>query len=165
MATLKQTFSRMSKREQVMVTTAAVILVIAALFLLVLAPFYSAIDKRSERVIRKSEDLAWMHSVAPELQAAPQVAGAPMGNPGESLVVLVDRTARDTGLSNSLTGQTPNGPNSIRVRFEGAAFDTLVMWMGQLVQQHGVHIDQVSLDRTGEPGLVNASFVLNRASA
>lgn len=162
--TLKQRLAALNARERAIVIGGGVLVLIVAVYLLVLSPFYRSLDARAQRLERKQADLSWMHSVASELQTA---GGAPAAAAptGESLVVLVDRTAREGGLANSLTGQTPTGSGGIRVRFENADFDTLVPWMGTLVQRHGVYIDQATIDRGEKPGLVNASFVLTRAGA
>jgi type II secretory pathway component PulM len=77
-------------------------------------------------------------------------------------VVLIDRSARECGLGASLTGQTPNGENGIRVRLEQAEFDKLVVCLGSLQQSHSVMIESANIDRTGKPGFVNASLVLTR---
>lgn len=80
-----------------------------------------------------------------------------------TLVVLVDRTARESGLSTALTGQTPAGQSAIRVRLESAAFDAMLQWLGTLQQAHAVSVESATIDRTAKPGLVDASLVLNRA--
>ena len=105
-----------------------------------------------------------MRSVAGEVQTLGANQPMDMGPAGESLVVLIDRTARECGLGTSLTGQTPNGETGIRVRLEAAAFDVLVKCLGNLQRAHSVSIESATIDRTGQPGLVNASLVLNRAS-
>jgi general secretion pathway protein M len=159
---LKDWFQTLKPRERVMVAGGAVVVVFAIIFM-GLAPFYKSIHTRSERVARKQGDLAWMRSVAPELQALGQ--NQVMAGPSnESLVVLIDRTARECGLGTALTGQTPNGATGIRVRLESAAFDVLVKCLATLQQAHAVTIESATFDRTAKPGLVNANLVLNRAS-
>jgi general secretion pathway protein M len=133
-----------------------------AIYLLALAPFYATINARAERVERKEADLAWMRSVAPEVQALGASLPVSAGPSNESLVVLVDRTAREAGLGTALTGQTPNGETGIRVRMEGAAFDTLITWLGNLQLNQAVSVESAQFDRTTTPGQVNASLVLNR---
>jgi type II secretory pathway component PulM len=49
------------------------------------------------------------------------------------------------------------------VRLEGADFDKLMVCLGTLQQAHAVNIESATIDRTGQPGLVNASLVLTRA--
>lgn len=161
---LKDWYYALKPRERLMVSAGAVVVVLVAVYSLGLAPFYRSLNERADRVARKEGDLAWMRSVASEVQmlGANQPAGA--GPSGESLVVLIDRTARECGLGTSLTGQTPNGETGIRVRLESAAFDVLVKCLANLQQVHAVSIEQASIDRTAQPGLVNANLVLNRAS-
>ena len=83
----------------------------------------------------------------------------------ESMVVLIDRKARECGLGAALTGQTPNGNTGIRVRLEGAAFDVVVRCLSNLQRSHAVDIESATFDRTARPGLVNASLILNRSSS
>jgi general secretion pathway protein M len=162
MQKLRDWFFSLQPRERVIVGAGAAIVPLVLLYMFALAPFYHAVSQRAERVAKKEGDLAWMRSVAPEmamLAASSPAADAPSG---ESLVVLIDRSARECGLGSALVGQTPNGETGIRVRLEAAEFDKLVVCLGTLQQAHSVNIEQASIDRTGKPGLVNASLVLSR---
>ncbi|HEX7116751.1 MAG TPA: type II secretion system protein GspM [Steroidobacter sp.] len=160
MQTLREWFGSLQPRERLVVAAGAVIVVVVALYML-LVPFYSAVDAQARRVAQKEGDLAWMRSVVGEIQALS--ANAPQAGPSnESLVVLIDRTARECGLGSALTGQTPSGANGIRVRLESAEFDKLVVCLANLSQSHGITIDSAAIDRTSQPGLVNASIILMR---
>lgn len=163
MQSLKTWFYGLKPRERVIIAGGAVLVLLTALYLFAFAPFYSAVAAREASVTQKKADLAWMRSVAGEMQVLG--ANQPMvATPtNESLVVLVDRTAREAGLSSALTGQTPNGETGIRVRLESAAFDQAMMWLANLELSHGVAIESATFDRTQTPGLVNANLVLNRA--
>jgi general secretion pathway protein M len=161
MQKLKDWFFSLQPRERALVLGGGVVLLLFAIYLLALAPFYSAVNSRAERVAKKQGDLAWMRSVGGEVLAlsASSTAAVPSN---ESLVVLIDRSARECGLGSSLTGQTPNGENGIRVRLEQAEFDKLVVCLGGLQQSHSVTIESANIDRTAKPGFVNASLVLTR---
>ena len=162
---LKSWFFSLNPRERVLVAVGSVLVVLVAIYTLALGPFYKALHDSSERVARKQADLAWLRSVVGEVQTLGANQPLSTAPAGESLVVLVDRTARECGLGTSLTGQTPNGETGIRVRLEAASFDVLVKCLGNLQQTHSVSIESATIDRTGQPGLVNASLVLNRASS
>jgi general secretion pathway protein M len=164
MQKLKDWFFGLKPRERLLVAGGAVIVVLVALYTLAIAPFYGAVNSRAERVAQKEGDLAWMRGVAGEMMARNATAPAPAAPSNESLVVLIDRTARECGLGAALTGQTPDGANGIRVRLEGAEFEKLVMCLATLQQAHSVTIESATIDRTAKPGLVNASLVLHRAS-
>lgn len=163
MQQIKTWYYGMQPRERLMVSVGGVLVLLTLIYLLALAPFYAAIDARAERVAKKEADLAWMRSVASDVIALSQDAPMAAAPSGESLVVLVDRAARECGLSSALTGQTPNGTSSIRVRLERAEFDKLVLCLANLQQTQAVGIESATIDRTSEPGFVNASLVLNRA--
>lgn len=157
-------FHSLKPRERYIVVGGGVLVVLVAVYVLALAPFYRALDSAAARVARKQGDLAWLQSVTPEFLTLSANAPPPAAASGESLVVLIDRAARECGLGESLTGQTPNGDSGIRVRLEGAAFDVLVTCIGNLERVHAVHIETAQFDRTAKPGLVNASLVFNRAA-
>lgn len=162
MQKLKDWFFSLQPRERALVTVGGILVLLAAVYLLVLAPFYQAVSASAERVEKKKGDLAWMRSVGGEVMALNASSPTAPGPSNESLVVLIDRTARECGLGAALTGQTPNGDNGIRVRLEQAEFDKLVVCLGSLQQSHSVNIESANIDRTGKPGFVNASLVLTR---
>lgn len=165
MQKLKDWFFSLKPRERLMVLGGGVLVALVAIWMLALAPFYAAVSSRAERAAKKEGDLAWMRSVSGELLALNASAPAAAAPSGESLVVLIDRAARECGLSSALTGQTPNGETGIRVRLESAEFDKLMVCLGTLQQAHAVEIESATIDRTAKPGLVNASLVLTRPGA
>ena len=69
MQKLKDWFYSLNPRERIIVSGGAVLIVLVALYTFALSPFYKALHERSERVARKQSDLAYMQSVAGELQA------------------------------------------------------------------------------------------------
>jgi general secretion pathway protein M len=150
----------LSQRERMLVLVAAGLVAVALLYLVLVLPLQSMTGRSEARVEQKSADLAWMRQVAPAVTAAAAAGGAADVATGESLVVLVDRTAREAGLGAALRDQSPNGEAGLRLRLEAAAFDTLVEWLGRLQQRHGVAIEAANFDATGNPGLVNASLTL-----
>ena len=52
--------------------------------------------------------------------------------------------------------------STVRVTFESAPFDSLVMWMGILQSQYGIQVDVASLDRLDTPGMVDAQLTVKR---
>jgi general secretion pathway protein M len=154
-------YKSLEQRERLLVNIGAGLMSITVLCFAILLPFNALVNSRVARVERKQQDLAWMQSIAPTLRA---FAAARPGAGGESLVVLIDRTSRQTGLSGAVTAQTPNGEHGMRVRLEAANFDSVIVWLGVLQQQHGVGVESASIDRTEKTGTVNASLVLTRAA-
>lgn len=131
--------------------------VVAALLLLyVVIQLDSSVSSAHKRIIKKQTDLAWMRTAAPELAAT----SSHVPN-GQSLLVLVDSSARESGLASSLAGSDPAGPGGLSVRLQKAPFDALLPWLARLSQQNGIRVDTASIETAGSPGLVNASLVLH----
>ena len=131
--------------------------VAALLLLYVVIQLDSSVSSAHKRVIKKQTDLVWMRTAAPELAATVGHVGAN----GQSLLVLVDSSARESGLAGSLAGSDPAGPGGLSVRLQKAPFDTLILWLSRLSQQNGIRVDTASIETAGSPGLVNAALVLH----
>lgn len=150
---IRDWYASLAERERRTVLTGAVV----AIVLLVVGgvwQLHAARSAASARVETKRADLAWMQAVAPRVQAMPR------GQSSESLPLLVDRTARDAGLAQALSGADPAGSGGLRVRFEAASFDALVTWLARVQQERGLVVESASVDGTDTEGLVNASLVL-----
>jgi general secretion pathway protein M len=150
------TLSSLSERERRMLIGGAV----AALLLLIfgiLLPLNRSVAHAQARLAQKHADLSWMQNVAPEIAAA----SPPPAASGEPLLVIVDRSARESGLAGALAGSEPGAPGSLSIRLEKAPFDSLVMWLARLARQNGVSVQSATIERAGAPGLVNAAIVLH----
>jgi general secretion pathway protein M len=156
-------YDRLAGRERRLVLIAGGFVAIALLWLLLVLPLHTITAKRAARVEKKTADLVWMRSMAPQVAAARNSGSTTSSN--ESLVVLIDRTARQAGLGSSLRDQSPNGAHSLRLRLESASFDSLVAWLALLQQQHGVAVETANVDVGSAPGLVNASVTVGQAGA
>ena len=152
-----ESFKALSPREQRLVFAALAIAVLLLVFG-VLIPLDRSVAHAQDRVAHKRADLKWMQEVAPELASST----LPSAARGESLLVIIDRSARETGLSSALSSE-PAGPGALAVRLQKAPFDTLVAWLGRLAQQSGVSVESATIERADAPGLVNAAIVLNGA--
>ena len=151
-----EALAALSPRERRLLLFGA-IAAVAILIFGILIPLDRSVAHAQERLTKKRADLSWMQSVAPQIALLPPAAAAN----GESLLVIVDRSARESGLASALSGSEPGGPGSLSVRLEKAPFDALVGWLARLAQQNGVSVDSAVIERTGAPGLVNANIVLH----
>jgi len=134
---------------------------IAAALLLILAivlPLQRSVGAGQQRLERKRDDLVWLRSMAPQLVGLRNGGPPPLR---ESLVVLVDRTARQASLDKALVGSQPSGDGGLNVRFEQTPFDTLVAWLAPLRESYGVRVDSAVVDAGNAVGTVNASLVLH----
>ena len=156
-------FDNLSERERNLVYAAGALVAVALVYLVLVLPFQTSGKRMAARVAQKTAALAWMQASAPQAMAAAGAAQA--GGGGDSLVVLVDRTAREAGLGNSLRDQSPDGNNGLRLRIEAASFDALITWLASLQQQYGVSIESATVGASTAPGFVNATLSLKHAGA
>jgi general secretion pathway protein M len=149
--------SNLNERERRTVMIGGALAVVVLIVGVVL-PLNSSVSKTQDRIGQKQADLTWMKTVGPELANSGPVAQKPTSQ--ESLLVVVDRAARESGLGSSLTNSEPSGPGRLRVRLEKAQFDILVGWLARLSEQHGIGVESATVDNAGAPGIVNAGLVL-----
>jgi general secretion pathway protein M len=153
---MREWFDNLSERDRRIVTWGgAAVLVLVLLGIIV--PLNRNIALARERVTRKQADLQFIQSVAPQLASA----GPASGNAsGADLVVLIDSSARESGLGKSLSNSQPTGDKGLRIRLDRVPFDSMVAWLSRLSQQHGVRVESAEIEFAGEAGLVNAGLVL-----
>jgi general secretion pathway protein M len=148
-------FNALSVREQRMVKLVAALAVVV--LLVGIFSLDRSVSHTQQRLTKKRADLTWMQGAAPEIALA---APPPAAN-GESLLVIVDRSARESGLASALAGSEPGANGALAVRLEKAPFDSLIAWLARLAQQNGVSVDSANIEKAGAPGLVNAAIVLH----
>jgi len=154
-------FQAQSPRDQRVAMIGAVVVLLILIFG-IFVPLDTSVARAHARVQHKESDLAWMRAVTPQLAAAGTAIAAPTSQ--RSLIVVIDSSARESGLGSALNTTEPSGPGALRVRLDRASFDTLVAWLAKLSQQNGIRVEQGTIDAAGPPGLVNAGILLRTAS-
>jgi general secretion pathway protein M len=150
-----ESIAALPQRERRLLIGGGVLALLLFIFA-VLVPLDRSVAHAQQRLAKKRADLAWMQAVAPELAAT----APPPSATGESLLVIVDRSARESGLAGALAGSEPGAAGSLSVRLEKAPFDALVTWLARLSAQNGVSIDSATIEKAGTAGQVNAAIVL-----
>ena len=158
-------FESLQTREKLFVGAGALIVAIAVVYGFVWAP----LDKSHESMVASVND--WQRSLA-ELaplkglaQSGGVKSGANSGTSQQAPIIVVDQTLRSRGLEQFRRRSQPTSSNGIRVEFENVAFDDLVLWLGDLSEQHAMHVQAGSLSKgSGSgPGRINATLTLERA--
>jgi general secretion pathway protein M len=150
-------YENLSERDRSVVSIGGAV-ALALVLLAIILPLSTQISLARKRITTKQGDLAFIQSVASQVAAAGP--GAPGAANAESLVVLIDSSARESGLGKSLSSSQPTGDKGLRIRLDKAPFDALVAWLARLSQQHGVRVESAEIESAGETGLVNAGLVL-----
>lgn len=162
---MKDWFESLESREKLFVALGALIVVVALLYGFIWAP----LDKNHDSMVTSVDD--WQRSLA-ELrplkglaQSGNQPAGSTATAGQQAPIIVVDQTLRSRGLEQYRRRSQPTSSNGIRVEFENVAFDDLILWLGDLSDQHAMHVQAGSLSTGSQPapGRVNATLTLERA--
>ena len=128
------------------------------LLLAVQLPLQGALRALRTSISAHQADAAWLQANAAQLSALGPPPSA--GSPTDSLLVRVDRSARDAGLGAALVGSQPAGDGALRVQLQAVRFNTLVSWLGAAAEQQGIGVETATIDAAAEAGTVNATLVL-----
>ena len=162
---MKNWYENLEAREQIIVLVGAVVVMVALIYSLVWVP----VDKRHTQVANSVTN--WERSLV-ELRPLRSLAAsssvrdgaASVSSSQQAPIIIVDQTFRSRGLEQYRRRSQPTTANGIRVEFENVAFDELVLWLGDLSQQHAMQVQAGSLSQASQAGTgrINASLTLER---
>lgn len=159
---MKAWWDNLSQRERWLLGGGVVALLVFLFYLQVWEPFQTSNRLLRQSVAEQRADLAWMRQAALEvkrLNAAGDSGGRAVGG-GQSLLTVVDQTARAAGLSAALKRINPQGGDKLNAQLEQVEFDAFINWVGALEREHRITIVNMAVDRTDTAGLVNARVIL-----
>ena len=161
---MKNWFYSLEDRERLFVSVGALIIAVALIYGFAWVP----LDKKHTEATASVSN--WHRSLAelrPLKGAATQASrsSSPSNGSKQAPIIIVDQTLRGRGLEQYRKRSQPTSSNGIRVEFEDVAFDELVIWLGDLSEQHEMTVQAGSLsagNRSGA-GRINATLTLERA--
>ena len=162
MLAIRDWFEQLKSREKLIVSVGTVVVTVALIVSLGIRPLYVNSARTAERVANKEALLAKLEQAATRLSSANRGSAGAIESASQSMVVVVDKSARSFGLGQYLTRNQPDGGTGIRLRFEGAPFDDLVTWIAEIQTRYGMTTVSASFDQAGARGRVNCSLVLGR---
>lgn len=166
---MKAWFSALALRERIMVITAAVIAALGLGYVGLWEPLAAGVTRLEQSVQAQRELKQWMQKSAAEVQRLRGGGGAtPVAAAGEeprSLLSITDETVRQANLGPAVRRIEPEGQTIVRVVFEQASFDDMMIWLGTLQRSFGVTVVDLSADRQEQIGRVNARLTLKREAS
>ncbi len=163
---MKAWFMQLAPRERRIITVGAALLIIFMVYLLVWDPLVKHKHELRQSVKEQKALVAWMQQASQEAEQLRAVKGGPVGKvpAGQSLLAVVDQSAKNSGLGTAMKRVEPEGQDTTRVWFEQAKFDELVAWLESIQRDFGIDVTSIVLDRQEQPGLINARVTLQGAA-
>lgn len=156
-------YDQLPRRDQQALFVLAIAVFLGLLYFAIWRPAAGFHDQAVSARENAEDLLIWMQANRPNMQ---RLAGATGGDTpstssigsGRELMAVVTRSAGEAGLS--LQRFEPSGENAIRVWLEEVPFNQVAAWLERLHTEHGIVIDQASLDRKNSPGQVSVRLTL-----
>lgn len=145
-----QYWRSLKEQEQRLLMFAGGVFVIFFLVMGVFRPLNSAIEKARKEQVQQAELLSYVESGVARLKAA----GPGKVQSQQNLSQVVNRSKGQYQISIS---QMQPSANSLRLTIDSVPFNTLVEWLNELVNRHGVKIANLDLAKDTKPGYVRVS--------
>jgi general secretion pathway protein M len=160
---MKDWFEALEPRERLMLSGGGIFVLLALFYFSIWMPLDRGQTTLSANVQMLRQSIAELKPLKAAL-ATSGASPAQIEGINQSLVVIVDLTLREHGLYNALQRSQPTRDNGIRVEFENASFDDLILWLGSLGGRYGLQVvsGSFSVPAQGTKGWVNASVTLER---
>ena len=153
---MKAWFYGLQPRERWIVAAGALAFVVIIVWGWILRPMNAETARLRASVDAKQRLLIDVARI--EGQQPSSVASSREGA-GQTLVVIIDNTARSHGLNPRTRA---NGPSGVDVSLQAVPFDSLVDWLLVLHGTYGIDVDTASVSPGREAGVVNGQLTLRR---
>ena len=154
---MQEWFKSLGARERKIIVSGTVVLLIVCIYFLGWEPVAKKVERLKKTNVESQQTLTWMKLRADEVkQLRGSGTGGKKDQKGQSLMGVIDKTARRNQLGSAIKRVQPDGKTKALVRLEKANFNKLLLWMEQLQQRQGIQVVNSVIEKQDEPGLVNA---------
>ena len=147
---IMQYWRSLKEQEQQLIMVAGGIFVVFVLVMGIFRPLNNAIDKAKKSYVTQQELLVWVDESIVKLKAAGNTQA--ISNQNISQVVNSTRSRYRIAISK----MQPND-NSLRLTLDSVEFNQLIEWLDELVNQHGLRVENLDLSKDDKSGFVRVS--------
>lgn len=164
MNALRSWFMALEPRERRILLAGAALASLLLGYVALWQPLYGNLVRLRATVSDQRSTLRWMEQTAQEVDRL-RASGQSRSLGGQSLMGLVDQSARQAGLGGGISRIEPLAGSRIRVWMDNVSFDDVVLWLGRLHSTRGVQAEMISVDRKDSPGRVSVRMTLQGPSS
>jgi general secretion pathway protein M len=161
---IKEWLASLEQRERNLVITGAVLLVITILYLGIWRPLSSSVEHLRVTTREQQATLMWMKQASREMRMLKGSHARTQPASGQSLLTLVDTTAKAGQLGTAVKRLQPDGEKKVHVWMEGASFDDVVRWLVLLETRHGIGVESSVFEVKENEGRVDVRLVLEASA-
>ena len=160
---MKVWFDELSRREQLTLLGGGGVLLLMLLYTLLWAPLHDERERLHHQVMSQQETLSWMKQASAQLQSS-VVAGGKGAVRQESLLTLIDRSAKSAKMGGSIKRIQPDKSGTVRIWLEEVDFDQMMRWLADLSRDKGVMLAEFNVERVESSARVKARLTLKRGT-
>lgn len=162
---MKEWFNSLEARERKVLIGGAVVLGFTIFYFLLWDPLITKMSHLETSIQEQQELIVWMENAAQEVeQLQSKVQSLGRSGKGQSLLGVIDSTAKRNRLKDAVKRVQPDGKTKARVSLENANFNDVIKWIEALQRTQGVRVESTVIEKQSEEGLVNARFVFEGAA-
>lgn len=151
--TLNTHWQHRSRYERQLILLTVWLVVMGGGYLGLWQPLSKQSSQLAKQIHTLQADLDWMTQTSAKILANPPIAA-------QSLLSVVDKTARQATLERFIKRLEPDTDNRVRLWFEQVEFAALMQWLTVLKSQQ-VQVVNLNLQRQEAAGIVNATLILS----
>ena len=121
-------------------------------------PLNNYVDTQQRQAYLAQSTADWLVANRMALEAVATSAESGNPNPGGDQPTISQITNSAAALKITLSRLQPEADGSVSVALEQQSFNAVARWLAGIEREQGFTIDRASLDRTSEPGLINAQL-------
>lgn len=162
---MKEWFNSLDARERKILIGGGIVVFLMCIYFLGWEPFVTKMERLKKSNTENQQTLVWMQEKLEEVKQLQRTsAGAVVDLKGQSLLGVLDKTAKSNNLGSSIKRVQPEGNDKALVRLEKAQFNLVIRWLEQLQLRQGILVDSSVFEKESESGLVNARIIFQTAS-
>lgn len=149
---MKDWWQGLNKREQTMVASLSLVVVIFLFFSFVWQPINDNLAKQKNNIVNKQELLTWVQQNTAKFQGVNRSATSPKNS--ASLTSVVNSTARKWNIA---VARMQPKDDSLQVWIDEVPFNDFLAWTEHLYLKQGIVISGVDIAAANDPGMVRVN--------
>ena len=156
---------KLNSREQNIVTAGIIFLIISLFYLIIWEPVFSALETERQKYESERQLYFWMKDASSELKAL-QSSGAKYNNQfkNKSISSLAELSAQSTGIKQHIK-KLDSDSKGVKAELDQVSFDNLIIWLSDMAEKYNIQVSSLHIEKSNEPGTVNARITLERDTA
>lgn len=150
--TILKYWQGLEQRERWVLGGGAISVAAILFYSLLWSPLQTSLSFMDTSVQSMRTNLVWMEQRAEQIQASGGVKVSQRTPRGanQSLLAVLEQTARQAGIREAIQRLTPNQKQEVRVVLESVDFNRWVRWVDNLYKNYGVDVSSLTAERDDE---------------